>query len=68
MIKRKVVCIEVIVTKEPIQSIDSFGKNIFITTQSHKMKVYLLMLIMIMLVLCSYFLFQFSTAGTGLKS
>lgn len=39
MIKRKVVCIEVIVTKEPIQSIDSFGKNIFITTQSHKMKV-----------------------------
>ncbi|KAG6428132.1 hypothetical protein SASPL_112381 [Salvia splendens] len=39
MKQRNLECIEVIPTKESIRSIDSLGELIFVTTQSHKLKV-----------------------------
>ncbi|KAL1548460.1 putative E3 ubiquitin-protein ligase LIN-1 isoform X1 [Salvia divinorum] len=39
MQQRNLECIEVIPTKESIRSIDSLGELIFVTTQSHKLKV-----------------------------
>ncbi|KAK9059158.1 hypothetical protein SSX86_021777 [Deinandra increscens subsp. villosa] len=40
MFKRKMECIEVITTKESIQSLETCGEMIFAVTQSHKMKVF----------------------------
>lgn len=39
MQQRNLECIEVIPTKESIRIIDSLGELIFVTTQSHKLKV-----------------------------
>ncbi|KAI7743452.1 hypothetical protein M8C21_011303, partial [Ambrosia artemisiifolia] len=39
MFKRKMECIEVITTKDSIQSLETYGEMIFAVTQSHKMKV-----------------------------
>ncbi|KAG8369930.1 hypothetical protein BUALT_Bualt14G0064500 [Buddleja alternifolia] len=39
MLQRNLECIEVIPTKESIKSIDSSGELIFLTTQTHKLKV-----------------------------
>uniref|UniRef100_A0A5B7B9C4 Putative E3 ubiquitin-protein ligase LIN-1 isoform X2 n=1 Tax=Davidia involucrata TaxID=16924 RepID=A0A5B7B9C4_DAVIN len=40
MVQRKLECIEVIATKEPIQSLDTYGQLIFAITQSHELKVF----------------------------
>ncbi|KAJ0602906.1 putative [Myosin heavy-chain] kinase transcription factor WD40-like family [Helianthus annuus] len=39
MFKRKMECVEVITTKDSIQSLETYGEMIFAVTQSHKMKV-----------------------------
>lgn len=39
MLQKNLECIEVVQTKEPIKSIDSWGELIFAATQSHKLKV-----------------------------
>ncbi|GKV31484.1 hypothetical protein SLEP1_g40169 [Rubroshorea leprosula] len=38
MVQRKLDCIEVIGTKEPIRKLDTYGKMIFMITQSHRLK------------------------------
>ncbi|KAK6803632.1 hypothetical protein RDI58_001416 [Solanum bulbocastanum] len=40
MFERKLECIETILTKDPIQNINTHGDLIFAVTQSHKMKVF----------------------------
>lgn len=40
MVDRKLECIEVIATKEPIQSLDTSGNMIFAVAQNNKMKVF----------------------------
>lgn len=39
MFERKLECTETILTKDPIQNINTHGELIFAVTQSHKMKV-----------------------------
>lgn len=39
MLERSLECIETILTKDPIQNINAHGEQIFVVTQSHKMKV-----------------------------
>nr|XP_043629685.1 putative E3 ubiquitin-protein ligase LIN isoform X2 [Erigeron canadensis] len=40
MYERKLQCIEVITTKDAIQSLESFGEVIFVVTHNHKLKVF----------------------------
>ena len=39
MVQKKLECIEVIVTKEPIQKLETYGQMIFMITQGQRIKV-----------------------------
>ncbi|XVF28298.1 hypothetical protein REPUB_Repub15cG0018100 [Reevesia pubescens] len=40
MVQKKLKCIEVIATKEPIQKLETYGQMIFVITQGHRLKVF----------------------------
>ncbi|XWS39021.1 hypothetical protein CRYUN_Cryun18bG0014400 [Craigia yunnanensis] len=40
MVQKKLECIEVIATKEPIQKLETYGQMIFMITQGHRIKVF----------------------------
>ncbi|XP_022760584.1 putative E3 ubiquitin-protein ligase LIN-1 isoform X2 [Durio zibethinus] len=40
MVQKKLQCIEVIATKEPIQKLETYGQMIFVITQGHRIKVF----------------------------